>query len=53
MCVCVCVCVCVEGYLDTYVSAATWPSKTKISSSAPGYVGEVYGLTISVSLFES
>ena len=26
---------CVRSYLDKYISAATWPSQTKISGSAP------------------
>ena len=37
ICMCVCVCVCVCGScLDKYISAATWPSQTKISGSTPG-----------------
>ena len=35
VCVCVCVCVC-GSCIDKYISAATWPSQTKIPSSTPG-----------------
>ena len=42
MCVCVyiiekrlCIYMCVRSYLDKYISAATWPSQTKIFGSAP------------------
>ena len=35
MCVCVCVC---ESCLDTYISAATWPTQTKILGSALGNI---------------
>ena len=30
-----CIYVCVWGYLDKYISVATWPPQTKIPGSAP------------------
>ena len=35
ICMCVCVCVC-GSCLNKYISAATWPSQTKILGSTPG-----------------